>query len=662
MRKGKQIVSLLAVAACYATLCGSECFASDPSESSNTAVESKVLEEERRQTKALLERLAANAANAVENPSAAQDSTLLKKLQASEKAQRQLQFQQESFISEILRLKTKIRELEAQSPEAEEEASKKREEDLLEQLRLERVRAEKYKRSAGDTEQQFHEIQRAERKAKDLAGALDQNRLIMNKREKKIAELEARINELQQGGVKNAELRDSLIKARQAAQRFEVQLEQRKHLETDNNFLREELAKIKAEAKSSSNKKANINLLEKKVEESNAVIAELRAQKQALEAHLSTQGHDVATVKRLAEKVKTLERSIEEKDKVIATTTGLGSNIKKLQQEIAAAKQETLKVATQRDNLKEELAERNALLDKHRQALLHVKEKIDSHDSVLHEKEEELLATKRQLSKTIEETRICSLSKEEISKEIEQLPNIAAELNETKERLAAANSSVKQCASDLDSSRQLLSKLSELEKDLIAAKNELMLKDTEISLLSKAGGEVKGEAKQLLAKVKEQQDQLQASGRARLASNSAAKQQNTPRADVMLVEVTGKKVNLRSGPGEEHSAVMQINQGIKLTVEDRQGDWYRVFTPTAGRAYIHRDFVKVIDDGTVRPATPAVSTARSARAPQKAVRTANEGQMVSFGAVKIGGRTPEAKDPESRAVQRLRSALRQQAQ
>lgn len=661
MRKNKQIVSLLAVALCYVTLASESSFASDPSESSPSSVESKLLEQERQQTKALLEKLAANAAQSVDSNSSLQNDTLHAKLQAAEKAQRQLQFQQESFVSEILRLKSKIRELQSQSPEAEDKAAQKREEDLLEQLRLERVRAEKFKRSAGDTEQQFLEIQRAERRAKDLAGALEQNRLILNKREKKIAELEAKINELLQGNVKNSELRESLIKARQAAQRFEVQLEQRKHLETDNNFLRKELAKAKSEAKTTTNKEANINILEKKVEESNAIIAELRAQKQALESHLSSQGHDIAETKRLAGKVQALERAIEQKDKVIATTTGLGSNIKKLQQEIAAAKEETLRVASERDKLREEISEKNTLLDKHRQALLHVKDKIDSHDSVLEEKEEELLATKRQLSKTIEETRICSLSKEEISKEIAELPNIAAELSDTKERLASADRSVKQCASDLDSSRQLLSKLSELEKDLIAAKNELMLKDTEISLLSKAGGKVEGDAKKLLAKVREQQGQLQANGRARLAAAPANKTANMPRADVMLVEVTGKKVNLRSGPGEEHSAVMQINQGIKLTVEDRQGDWFRVFTPTAGRAYIHGDFVKVIDNGSVTPSTPAVTPVQTARRPAKAVRSTNDGQMVSFGAVKIGGRTPQPRDPESRAVNRLRSALQQQA-
>ena len=70
-----------------------------------------------------------------------------------------------------------------------------------------------------------------------------------------------------------------------------------------------------------------------------------------------------------------------------------------------------------------------------------------------------------------------------------------------------------------------------------------------------------------------------------------------PSSDVLVGEVTEDKANLRSGPGTENSPVMQVQRGTRLTIEAREGDWYRVMSPTGTRAYIKSDVVRTQNDG-----------------------------------------------------------------
>lgn len=59
-----------------------------------------------------------------------------------------------------------------------------------------------------------------------------------------------------------------------------------------------------------------------------------------------------------------------------------------------------------------------------------------------------------------------------------------------------------------------------------------------------------------------------------------------PSADLQIATVSAAKVDLRLGPGKEHSALMQVGKGTRLAVEARKGEWYRVFAPNGQRAWV----------------------------------------------------------------------------
>jgi hypothetical protein len=564
-------------------------FALPVANAGDQAALSNAATEEANQTKALLAKLARYNEAELSDPAIAE---LENKLQQALESKRQLQAQQESFVSEILRLKQKIRETAVQTPEAADEAFAKREKDLLEQLRQERELAEKFRRSSGDSEEQTRELQRTESKSKRFAAELSVLQHDLNKKNEKLAESNARITELEQGNVKSSEVRDSLIKARQAAQRFEVQLERMKQIESDNEFLRSELSKAK---------------------QTLAVYAE--------------------------------------KNAVVA----------KVNQKLSDAR-------TEQEKLQSSLTEREAKLEKYERTLGEVARMNNAHEAIVAEKDEELLSLKRQLSKVIEETRVCSLTVDETNQEIAEIPAIRSKLEETVARLSASEAGMKECLGSLEASKDLIAKRGKIEKELITAKNELLLKDTEVELLTKSAAGTPADVKRMLTELRASRGALQErsqeeSGRGRLAATETVARtvSNTaPLADVVLLEVIGPKVNLRSGPGEEHSPIMQVQEGTRLTVEDRTGDWYRVFTPTGARAFIRDDLVKVIDNG--RSAAPQVVSAPSApRGPQQPVARADH-ELVPFGKVKIAGRTPEPRDAEARALEQLRAGFNSRSQ
>jgi SH3-like domain-containing protein len=64
-------------------------------------------------------------------------------------------------------------------------------------------------------------------------------------------------------------------------------------------------------------------------------------------------------------------------------------------------------------------------------------------------------------------------------------------------------------------------------------------------------------------------------------------------SDLRIVKVTVHKANLRAGPGFEHSPLMIVSKDSRLVVESKQGDWYRIITPTGSRAWIYSDIVSL---------------------------------------------------------------------
>ena len=53
-----------------------------------------------------------------------------------------------------------------------------------------------------------------------------------------------------------------------------------------------------------------------------------------------------------------------------------------------------------------------------------------------------------------------------------------------------------------------------------------------------------------------------------------------PQIGCNLITVTGRSVNLRSGPGTEFGILGQVHEGDSLQVTGGLDDWYRIYIPS----------------------------------------------------------------------------------
>lgn len=131
-------------------------------------------------------------------------------------------------------------------------------------------------------------------------------------------------------------------------------------------------------------------------------------------------------------------------------------------------------------------------------------------------------------------------------------------------------------------------KIKKLQADLDDARNRLMISETEVERLA------------LLV-----DDQNRRTGKTMPTTQSASYNQGIrvrdageiqakAETDMQIATVISEKAQLRTGPGKENSPLMTVPQGTRLAVETRNGDWYRVISPTGARAWVSSD---VIDFG-----------------------------------------------------------------
>lgn len=289
---------------------------------------------------------------------------------------------------------------------------------------------------------------------------------------------------------------------------------------------------------------------------------------------------------------------------------------------------------------------------------------LEAAKNQLSTKDEEITSLKRQLSKSFEELRACG----DKSTNFEKRNVLQLENEQLRQQLLLKEKEASACRTSSGSLSEMEAKLQELEKEVVAARNELLMKDSELDLLKQSNSSVRRTGSGTVRPV------VQTSGRSgsrRLPTGTlnTPLQQRAPLnvreqpqpagSDVMLIEVKSPKVNLRSGPGNEHSPIMQVDRGTRLTVETREGDWFRVITPTGSRAYIRKDVISIVEGGKPQPVERNAMTPELT--PPKAANGAEEtdpSAMVSFGEVKIGGRSPDAKqDIEAAAFEKLKSKL-----
>ncbi len=298
--------------------------------------------------------------------------------------------------------------------------------------------------------------------------------------------------------------------------------------------------------------------------------------------------------------------------------------------------------------------------------------KLKEHQSQLSEKQLEVIDLKRQLSKTIEDTRSCQQLNQSKDQAIAVLQKLHQELAAVKQQYSQKEKESAQCLSELEMGKQQLINMAALRRDYLAVQNELAMQKMSDSLCkqreqtSKGVSRVRGPRTARTAAPLPPPQNLfqQPNPPPAVVPNPAPVRQASPApvTDVMTLEVVAPKVNLRSGPGEENSPVMQVAQGTRLVVEERQGDWFRVITPTGTRAYILHDVVKILDEGSKSSSAPAVppgvpinqpngSIPRPAKPPVRVGR-GNSSNFEPFGESRLKGRDM---DLESIAMERLRA-------
>ena len=120
-----------------------------------------------------------------------------------------------------------------------------------------------------------------------------------------------------------------------------------------------------------------------------------------------------------------------------------------------------------------------------------------------------------------------------------------------------------------------------LAKELDETRNRLMIAETQVERLSviiesRGLSKSSGTGSQSIARSAPQRRNVE--------------DENLP-DDTQVATVIADKVHLRAGPSKENSPLMAVTKGTRLTVEMRNGDWYRVVAPTGRRAWISADVI-----------------------------------------------------------------------
>ena len=142
-------------------------------------------------------------------------------------------------------------------------------------------------------------------------------------------------------------------------------------------------------------------------------------------------------------------------------------------------------------------------------------------------------------------------------------------------------------------------KNSELRQELEELRNRLIVAETEVSRLSAV---LRSSNRSKLGYSSKKQLQKTAAIAKSLKSKSVSpKISSDGSLSGETAIVTVDKANLRAGPGTNNSPLMTVAKGTRLFVETREGEWYRVITPTNTRAWISSE---VVTFGTARDGRP----------------------------------------------------------
>jgi len=373
---------------------------------------------------------------------------------------------------------------------------------------------------------------------------------------------------------------------------------------------------------------------------------ELTAEKTQLGTELDKVRNQYTTLKQSADTVSKMNQDLSaEKAKLTAELDGLKRQREATLNQLDDAKNHA---ADLEDGLKD-LRAKLAQADADRKAY---DAKLASKDEEFRVQEEELEDTKRQLSRTINEVGSCSTSLNKQEKVASGVPQLQKEVAELKAAVAARETDIKSLKDQLQSKEEVVNGIPALKKELLAVKTQLVMKDRELKLMNGGAAPAPAAATPSSDTQAEQDRILEQSGR--IAGKEALNgKSSTGPSDVLIVEVIGDRVALRSGPSQEDSEVVPVGKGTRLTVEERIGDWYRVIAPNSTRAYVRADMVRIFTGGeSINPPLSRRPAVNQARAPKKrAIQAVPTENMEPFGDVSASS------DKIDRAFKKLQSGV-----
>ncbi len=374
---------------------------------------------------------------------------------------------------------------------------------------------------------------------------------------------------------------------------------------------------------------------------------------------------DRENLKLLANHILKLRETLKsEKEASAAKDTEIGS-LKRRLSELEQVSDETRRATESRSEelssavagLREKIYglenEKKALEEKLRVSGEELSTKLRSGEDELKQTSTELEDTKRQLSKTIEDAKSCNMTLTDKEKTAAGIPALNSRIGELEKTVAEREKAVAERDKELASLKgqladreQIVGSIPGMKKELLAAKNQLLMKEKELQLAGKGASIHSGVSQE------EQDRHLEESGR-RAGEETIRGKAAPVTSDVMVIEVLKDRVALRSGPSPDDSEIMPVGRGTRLTVEERTGEWYRVIAPNSMRAFIRADMVRIFSPGGE---APREQVAQQRRAPKKTARKvmADDPNMEAFG--NVSANAPRS-DRETRALERLRSGM-----
>jgi len=181
----------------------------------------------------------------------------------------------------------------------------------------------------------------------------------------------------------------------------------------------------------------------------------------------------------------------------------------------------------------------------------------------LKEAESKLATKSRELNMAISQS-------ESAKSQLGNLSALRSSHAETQRRLQAAEIRANELATELETTRSRLM-ISEVEVERLSS----ILEDRNRQSLSRLTGSsssLAGQNTQARASISERRID--------------APSERAPSSEMPIATVNVDNANLRTGPGLNNSPLMTVSKGTRLTVETRQGDWYRVISPTGARAWV----------------------------------------------------------------------------